>query len=658
MDDVHRDAGESCGGVVDKEARMKSLAVLAVVAGSLLLAPPADAALRCAPSACSDATVVGTVRDAVEAACPCAQATKKGAYKRCAKGVIKTQKQQLGAALSKPCLKAVRQAVANSTCGRSGTVVCNKRNRKDTKTACSVKPTAKCKGSACGAFTSCADACNTAAQACATTTTTTTPVTTTTTTTLAACGDGVVNGTEQCDSPCQQGACGAGQFCSGTCSCVTPQVCACGATDPTQLSFTTTPGAGTCGTVQDASSSTLLNLECGGLYFGGGVSAVSLPAVTPDNGTQINTACCSGTQLTLAPATQADTGSQRTCSSAGCLFGAPLSIPNYLTPALSTCVINEVARDSIGTAECTTGEVNIDLPLTSVVYLTGDLLNGATAQQPDVPGTQPCALCTAVCTGGDRDGLPCTADPECASGGGTCNSGSVTCLGGPNHGNACTPTTSANLGSRCQGGDNSGNPCTQDADCPGVGAVCSFPYPTSHDCPSGGSVIGNLPIPFALTTGTASKTAADLNGAEASDRTDRVFCGFCRDANGGATNGFGICAGGSNAGNVCDLPTDCPEGTCGGEVPCTSNAGCVEPRESCAQFGNGAFSLETGGTGALAATISETGTPAGSLVDHAPHAATLVSVFCIPPTYSPIDAAASLPGPGAVALVGEAQLLP
>jgi len=36
-----------------------------------------------------------------------------------------------------------------------------------------------------------------------------------------------------------------------------------------------------------------------------------------------------------------------------------------------------------------------------------------------------------------------------------------------------------------------------------------------------------------------------------------------------------------------------------------------------------------------------------------------VSIFCIPPTFNAtVDAAADLPGPGAVSLAGTAQLLP
>jgi len=63
--------------------------------------------------------------------------------------------------------------------------------------------------------------------------------------------------------------------------------------------------------------------------------------------------------------------------------------------------------------------------------------------------------------------------------------------------------------------------------------------------------------------------------------------------------------------------------------------------------------------GGGARTITETGAPAGTLSDGAGHASTLVSIFCIQPTFNAtVDAAGDLPGPGAVSLPGTAQLLP
>jgi hypothetical protein len=139
-----------------------------------------------------------------------------------------------------------------------------------------------------------------------------------------------------------------------------------------------------------------------------------------------------------------------------------------------------------------------------------------------------------------------------------------------------------------------------------------------------------------LTTGASNKTAV------ASGTEQRVFCGFCRDA--------------ANTGCFEGDPTaaadGCPAPACT-QRPCTSDADCAPPYASCEQRNQGAFHV--GG----ATAISEMGTAAGSLTDGAAHASTLVSVFCIPPTFNAaVDAAADLPGPGAVSLVGQAQVLP
>jgi hypothetical protein len=65
----------------------------------------------------------------------------------------------------------------------------------------------------------------------------------------------------------------------------------------------------------------------------------------------------------------------------------------------------------------------------------------------------------------------------------------------------------------------------------------------------------------------------------------------------------------------------------------------------------------TGGTCRVA--LTETGAPSACLADGAGHSATLVSIFCITPTFNGlVDGSADLPGPGAVSLPGTAQLLP
>jgi hypothetical protein len=240
--------------------------------------------------------------------------------------------------------------------------------------------------------------------------------------------------------------------------------------------------------VTDPSSAAVLSLDCGGLYFGGGGVAVPLPATVPDQGTSItNVTSCDATAGTfqISAASQTDTGSNRNCTSAsatnpeypglaGCLFGPPLPIPNATFIGASTCVINRVTTDASGSGGCADGSTSLNLPLGSDLYLEGDLLDGSAPDRPNVPGIQPCPLCT-----------------------------NGACQGGPNNGQPCTPGSSA-LG---------------DA------------YPTSHDCPppGGNAFIGTLPIPFALTT-DPSGTASQETKSSTLRNNQNVFCGFCGSA--------------------------------------------------------------------------------------------------------------------------------
>jgi hypothetical protein len=236
----------------------------------------------------------------------------------------------------------------------------------------------------------------------------------------------------------------------------------------TRFAFLTAAADGSdCGTTLDDTGNQVIPLECGGLYFGGGLDGVPLPALIPDYGNSYTkiTACNSGTgELTLGHMTSAETGSNRDCTAAGCLYGAPLPIPNATATSTSTCVINVVATNATGTANCNDGSVaSLNLPLSSGLYLTGDEL-------PGIPGIQPCPIC---------------------------DTGTNTCQGGPNNGVACVPGTLQTGG----------------------------PYPTSHDCPpDGADFIGALPIGYNLTTGTQSDTAITTGGLTGQSY---VFCGYC-----------------------------------------------------------------------------------------------------------------------------------
>jgi hypothetical protein len=246
----------------------------------------------------------------------------------------------------------------------------------------------------------------------------------------------------------QPGICTTTTTSTSTTTTTLPTVCDC--CDKTIMSFTTgLPSATKTGEILDDSGVHVTDLTSGGLYFGGGLEGVPLPAAVPASGnTQTAiTACNSSTgDITIGSRTSAQTGSNANCSAVGCLFGPPLPIPNPTGTSTSTCVVNVVSANATGSGNCNGNIASLNLPLASGIYLTGDL-------EPSIDGIQPCP----ICTGG-------------------------TCKGGPNDGLACTPGTA-----------------TPGAD-----------YPTSNDCPPPVSgFLGNLPIAFDLSTGLRSKTAFD-----------------------------------------------------------------------------------------------------------------------------------------------------
>lgn len=438
--------------------------------------------------------------------------------------------------------------------------------------------------------------------------------TTTTTTTLPVCGDGILGGSEQCDPPCSTGGCSGGSICNGSCQCEVQAACACGAPTPTQLLFTTSAPGGTpsgditparCVGGTAAGTACVTDATCtgggtcrgplqrGGLYFGGGSVGVPLPASIPDNGLSILNACCNGSNLILNSATSAQTGSNNTCTATGCNFGPPLPIKNPGTVGLSTCILNVIAANGVGSASCTTGDANINLPLGSQIEISGDILP---------------KRCTGT-TDPNNVGRNCIANGDCP--GGTCVVDSTDIQPCP----ICNPSTL-----RCNGGLSDPIGGAAVACTPGTITTPGAEYPTSRDCLPNFPVVATLPIGFNLSTGVSQKTA--VNQAQQL----RVFCSYCFDPN--------------------SLAFAQPA------VTCTNDADCVSQGDysACGQRNPGAF-----GNG-FATTITETGSPAGSLVDHLPHAATLGTVFCIPPTYSIVDGSAGLPGPGAASLPGTVQV--
>jgi hypothetical protein len=432
--------------------------------------------------------------------------------------------------------------------------------------------------------------------------------------------------------------------------------CSCTGGRPTKLRFTTGLSGGTCGNLQNDGGTNFFSISCGGLYFGGAGVGVPLPATIPDQGLSIINTSCNDPQnpglttLTLSGTSSTQTGSIRTCTNQGCLFGPPLPIPNGSNngSSTSTCIINVVSSDATGTADCNSGVTNnLGLPLTSNLFLTGDTV---------LPNR---------CDGGTNLGGNCSPVGSACPGGGTCVNDTGRCA---NNGNVCNsnldcPSSTCETGA-CVAGTNAGRGCIFDTDCPGStcrtfiqpcpicnatslkcnggpndGLACTpsdtgvnGDYPTSHDCPPNpGQTLGALPINFQLTTGTRSVTAVDL------PTQVNTFCGFCGNSiNGQFKNPAVPCTADAN----CTGLTGCPGAT-----------GCTR----CRQKNSGAF---TGND--IARTINLTGSPATGATTGGPAVPSkLVSAFCIPPTYNVlVDASADLPGPGATALTGTTQLLP
>src|SRR5205823_1976970 len=108
-------------------------------------------------------------------------------------------------------------------------------------------------------------------------------------------------------------------------------------------------------------------------------TAIASSTTTTTTGTSITSASCVGTTVTLSGTTPTEAGGNRCsggsnhhnacttnadcpggickflqCTTAGCLFGPPLPIPNssHTGAATSTCVVNVIFANASGTADC------------------------------------------------------------------------------------------------------------------------------------------------------------------------------------------------------------------------------------------------------------------------------------------------------------------
>src|SRR5437870_11627 len=681
----------------------------------VLLLAAAEASFAACGDNPGDAQAVAATRAQIAQQCPCSGFRSHGAYQRCASGVT-NQAVQAGT-LSKACAEVVNNCAGNSTCGRPGAVTCCQTGATGATTCSVVSRASACKapsgGSACvGTQSSCCDACVSGGCAGGGGTTTTTLATTTTTvatttTTVATTTTTVATTTSTTTT--------STTTTTTTTTTTSTTLCSCSGGAPSQVTFTTGVGSGTCGHLASDTSANFLSLNCGGLYFGGAGVGVPLPSTVPDQGMSFSKAACTGTAITLSGTSPTEAGGNRCsggsnhhnacttaadcpggtckflqCTNAGCLFGPPLPIPNrsHQGAATSSCVINSITANAAGTADCTTGSTTgLNVPLSSGIFLDADLMAmrcsggstpGAnctgsggcgTVQAGSCPGGT-CVNDTGRCRGPDAAGTACCSAADRPSSG-TCET--AACVGGANANLGCITNADCPSGScstfiqscpicdptscKCNAGPNDGLACT-----PGDGAL-GGEYPTSHDCPPPpANNLGALPIAFVLDSGTVSKTSVDLP-----DQAN-VFCGFCKNK---SLNTFARRCNGLASGAACTCAVGVPCAACSGApclpVACTANTDCaaVTGFVSCGQRTSGAFcsgdpTSAVNPCSDLARTIVETGAPAGALTTGGPaKPAKLVSIFCIPLTFSSlVDSAADLPGPGPVAITGVTQALP
>lgn len=143
-----------------------------VALGLLLLSHSAFAADACLTGASllGDQRGLAALRTDVDAACPCATASSRKAFQKCARGRIDAA--VAGASLRAECQKSARTAYRNTTCGASGRVACGRVDA-DGDVSCRVKKPAACRTRGryaehgCSTITHCTDVVDWTAGTCA-----------------------------------------------------------------------------------------------------------------------------------------------------------------------------------------------------------------------------------------------------------------------------------------------------------------------------------------------------------------------------------------------------------------------------------------------------------------------------------------------------------
>jgi hypothetical protein len=251
-------------------------------------------------------------------------------------------------------------------------------------------------------------------------------------------------------------------------------------------------------------------------------------ASCPDAAT--TAAVASAESKKVASITKTCCGPDGVCGGATCSTGSPPVVCEGGTNDRHPCSVD---------SQCPGGSCS-----NNGVYCAGGVNNhAACAADSECPGGR-CwggasgADCEANrdcgrCRGGTQPGVPCSADGQCQSSPGNCDTSSPkACIGGTSDGHLCTASSECPAGvcsAGCVGGTNDNAACAADSECPG--GACG----TGH-----------------CTGGSNDGDACTANGQ-------------CPSIGAGTCVGKGlICLGGTNVGAACSVDSQCPSGSCGG----------------------------------------------------------------------------------------------
>ena len=364
---------------------------------------------------------------------------------------------------------------------------------------------------------------------------------------------------------------------------------------PSSMGYTT-PGAPLSGEIDAGAKLSGGDLGLGCLYVGGGTAAVAASLIPDGTTTFLHIIPGAGTAFTLDAS--AGTGPQNCSKGAGpathCVAG---------TNTGSTCTMdNECGGQSGSCAKDPNCFFGPPLPIanTELAALSTCVLN---VIQMDASGSGDLASGTSITTlplssqvfltGNGTAPCPVCVDTVCTGDGTTRCFVDADCSG---PGGTCSSHTGTVT---CLGGNKDGSACTP------VGTL-----KTSFDCtPTPGLFQAPLPVTLGPLTTAAAMESSSMQ-----------------------------CQAGTSQGNACTQDADCPMSHC-------LDLFCPKQRSV------GAFHFPS------ATTIKEQGLAAGNLADKQPHHGILASTFCIPSTGSVgVDTLADLPGPGAIAIDGMAQV--